>query len=460
VADGLRDADPRIVLEAARAIHDMPIGAATPQLAALISDHSDNDALLRRVLNANYRLGTPQHAQQLAGFAARSEAPLAMRLESLEMLAAWATPSGRDRVLGMWRPLEPRPAESAAQALRGVLGRIVDGEPAVAAAAARIAAQLGISEAGPILHRMQSDQRFPAADRARLLDALPSLNYPMLEDAVQSALLDQSPEVRLVARRLLVNLHPQQAIAELEAVLGKGELIEQQAALATLGDLIENPSAVEVLLSALEQLLAGTLAPGIELDLVEAAQRSTAPPVLTKLQQYQAKFPPDVPVSRYRAALAGGNAERGRLIFQQNISLSCLRCHQVGEQGGRVGPNLSDIGQRKTREYLLESLVDPNRTIAEGFGTVVLVTEDGLIRQGVVSRETEELVYLFDAEARSFAVAKEEIVERRQGQSAMPADLTRHLTPFDVRDLVEYLATLRSAAPTQNAPTQDAPTPE
>ena len=54
VADFLNDPDPRLVVEAARAIHDVPIAAAMPKLAALIDRSSADDALMRRVLNANY----------------------------------------------------------------------------------------------------------------------------------------------------------------------------------------------------------------------------------------------------------------------------------------------------------------------------------------------------------------------------------------------------------------------
>ena len=68
----LHDADPRLVLEAARAIHDLPINSAMPELASLIGERSittnafrdrlstdfdGRDAMLRRVLNANFRFG-------------------------------------------------------------------------------------------------------------------------------------------------------------------------------------------------------------------------------------------------------------------------------------------------------------------------------------------------------------------------------------------------------------------
>lgn len=97
----LKDTDPLVVIESARAIHDLPIPEAMPALASLIDSMSNDDALLRRVLNANFRLGQPQHAAALAAFAARSDGTVTLQVEALDMLATWESPSNRDRVLGM-----------------------------------------------------------------------------------------------------------------------------------------------------------------------------------------------------------------------------------------------------------------------------------------------------------------------------------------------------------------------
>ena len=74
--------DPKLVLEAARAINDLPIQNALTNLAALI-EYADElatfpagtetapgprDGLLRRVVNANYRLGASNNAIALAAF--------------------------------------------------------------------------------------------------------------------------------------------------------------------------------------------------------------------------------------------------------------------------------------------------------------------------------------------------------------------------------------------------------
>ena len=95
----LGDRDPLVVLEAARAIHDVPIVEAFPALAEFVKqpvpEGDDGDALFRRVLNANFRLGSIDGARRLANFASSEQSvPDSLRIEALEMLGAWAKPSG------------------------------------------------------------------------------------------------------------------------------------------------------------------------------------------------------------------------------------------------------------------------------------------------------------------------------------------------------------------------------
>src|SRR5581483_4264349 len=127
VARFLHDPESRIVLEAARAIYDVPIPAAMDKLAALITGPIPSDPLGRRVLAANFRLGQPEHAAALARFAARSDVSDTLRVEALRLLGEWANPPGRDPVLGLWRPLEPRDGKVAVDALTPVLAAVFAG---------------------------------------------------------------------------------------------------------------------------------------------------------------------------------------------------------------------------------------------------------------------------------------------------------------------------------------------
>jgi mono/diheme cytochrome c family protein len=61
------------------------------------------------------------------------------------------------------------------------------------------------------------------------------------------------------------------------------------------------------------------------------------------------------------------DAVRGENIFLKHQTAACNRCHQVGGEGGVIGPALDGIGSRKEKDYLLESLLEPGATIAEGY---------------------------------------------------------------------------------------------
>ena len=106
-----------------------------------------------------------------------------------------------------------------------------------------------------------------------------------------------------------------------------------------------------------------------------------------KLDQYEASRSKNDPLSPYRETLAGGDVRRGRQIFLSKAEVSCLRCHKITMSaaaglGGEVGPELTGIGSRQNREYLLESIVTPDQKIAQGFESVVLATSDGKVVTG------------------------------------------------------------------------------
>ncbi len=127
--------------------------------------------------------------------------------------------------------------------------------------------------------------------------------------------------------------------------------------------------------------------------------------------------------------------------------MSCLRCHKVSgfdgkPTGGEVGPELTGIGSRQNREYILESLVTPDRNIAQGYESIVLGMSDGKIVSGVLRGENDKEVRLMTAEGQLLTVSKQEIEERKRGSSAMPADIITKLSKAEIRDLIEFLATL------------------
>ncbi len=99
-----------------------------------------------------------------------------MRVEALKELSDWAKPAGRDRVMGSWRPLEPRRGRTSPPTpCAPALGGIFSGPDKVRQEGAKLAAKLGIKEVGPALFEMAADTKRPVAVRIETLQALDTL---------------------------------------------------------------------------------------------------------------------------------------------------------------------------------------------------------------------------------------------------------------------------------------------
>jgi quinoprotein glucose dehydrogenase len=449
IAGFLSDPDPRVVLEAARAINDVPITPALAELAGVRLSSSTTLPLLRRVLNAKFRLGQAEHAAALAVAAARADLPAGARVLALEMLAEWDKPVGRDKVMGLWRPIPPRAPQPAADALRPKLAALLASTPTSVRTAAVVATRtLGIKDAGTALATLAADPKQPDKTRAEALKALDHMADPRRIETAQRALLLPGSKSRTEALRLLAKVDPAAAIAPLRDRLAHGVTAEQQGAIAVLAAMPGDIACRELSLW-LDRLIAGGVPAEIQLDLIEAAGRRTETDLRRKLEQYESAKRKSDPIAPYREVLAEGDAQRGMSIFKTNAALECVRCHKVKEPasdqplGGEVGPELSAVGARQTRAYLLESIVDPNKQIAQGYESVVLATSDGKIHAGVLRGEDDNEVRLITAEGKALAVPKDTIEERKRGPSAMPNDLVKKLSKTELRDLIEYLANLK-----------------
>jgi putative membrane-bound dehydrogenase-like protein len=136
-----------------------------------------------------------------------------------------------------------------------------------------------------------------------------------------------------------------------------------------------------------------------------------------------------------------GNPERGRKVLEDVEKSQCLKCHRVGNHGERIGPELSGLGGRFARVTIIESILEPSRSVAAGFESVTLALADGRVLIGIGVGETDRTLTLADREGRRHQIAKADIEARtRQAQSTMPDGLEKRLTPEEFADLVEYLA--------------------
>ena len=440
----LHDSDPLIVSEAARAINDVPLNEAMPQLAALIAQPTQSEPLDWRVINANFRLGGEKNAAALAGYAAQSGATEKVRVEALHALETWAKPSSRDRITGFWRSMAERDGKIAADALSPVIERILGAAPdAVRVAAIEAAQKLSLTNVAASLWELTSDPKAAANVRVAALQTLGTFHDPRLLEAVKLAMTDHDENVREEAYRLLAQIRPGDAANALALVLEKGGLKEKQGALATLGSL-QGDAADTLLAEWLDRLIAGKVEREMQFDVLEAARKRDAVLVKDKLKQYEASRPKEDEIAGFRETLYGGNAEMGRKIFMERPEASCVRCHKANDQGGQVGPELAGIITRHDREYILESILFPNKQIAPGYENLLLEMKNGKSYAGIVKAQDDQELSLFSMEDNVLVkLKKSDIKKEVKGRSAMPEGLGTILAKQDLRNLVEFLATLK-----------------
>ncbi len=444
VAMFLYDAKPIVALEATRAIYDEPITNAFGQLAGRITQPTLPRAAMKRVLHANHRLGNLANALALTEFAATTNFIPELRVEALDLLSRWGDPIGRDWLLGDWRPSPAREARAAGIALRSELSRLVGAGPAeVRIAAAQAAARLQIDSVGQDLFNILSRNYEPEKVRHQALETLGALRHARLREALKLALEDKDPVLRKLAANLQSRLQPADATNTHLRQLQNGTVPEKQAALDQLAK-VQNPAVDAVLLMWLDRVSTGKAPPEMHLEILEAARQRTDSLVQSALHRFeqsrQNAGSTNATTAPYAETLVGGDAEAGRKIFFERTDVQCLRCHKVGGQGGELGPDLTGIGARATREDLLESIIAPNAKLTAGFENLLIKMQDGASYAGLLKGEEAESIILLSAEDGLLRIPKAEIEELDPGLSAMPADAAERLSRRDLRNLVEYLA--------------------
>lgn len=446
VARFLDDGDPRVALEAARAVYDVPIRSGMPRLADRLKvDAPADPALLRRVLNAAFQLGGDERAKDLYRFAQCTNADEKLRTEALSLLAQWAEPPPYDLVVGGLCRLPKRNADILRELVRAP---IEPAPPAVQEAWVRVAERGAGPETTAVLLRWANDAGRASGVRTASLEALTKLRAPGLEAALKSLGQDPSGDVRAAALSALHKIAPRETEPVLEAALRGGEIGERRAAYRVVGDLRDEFSSL-LLAAEMDKLARGLVPAELTLDLANALESrgSTLTPALRDQALARQAALPDL--AKYLDSLFGGDAQAGRTLFRTKEALACLRCHRVeagdGTGGGLaigVGPDLRGIGRRYARLQILESIVKPNAYTAKGFESTLIFLKDETHLEGRILSEDEAKVHLMDAEGKTIDVDKGEIESRKVGLSAMPDGLSEHLTPIEMRDLIEYLATL------------------
>ncbi len=136
-----------------------------------------------------------------------------------------------------------------------------------------------------------------------------------------------------------------------------------------------------------------------------------------------------------------GDAAHGEQVYK---SKGCANCHMIRGVGSGFGPELSDIGSRRSVAFLRESIVVPEASVPDGFLMIEAVTNSGTTVRGVRVNEDTFSIQIKDQKGEFLSFRKADLKELRKqrGKSPMPS-YQGSLTPEELTDLTAYLAGLR-----------------
>ena len=399
----LDDPDPLIAAEAARAINDEPMESSMPGLVArlasfqeggLESESASELGILRRALNAAIQSGEPGDAGLVAGVVRNTEIPDSMRREALNVLDEWLDPSVRDRVNGAYRPVDDEKRDEAAWRTTMSLllpSLLEDQDQDLATLARELATEHDIPLDDAAAMKTLSDPGARSRDRIASLRQL-HRKTEYADDMIAIALSASDTKLHLEGLRLLATKDPDRAVQFIKTGLEHASIERRQGAILVLGSL-ETKKADLLLMDLYADYARGSAPTALHLEIEEIVSTRDGSSIefLKSLHGFDADEE-----RSYESALEGGNAVLGRDLVRYHGAAACLRCHAIAGHGGATAPDLSTVGSRLDREAILESIIHPGSVIAEGYG---------------------------DA-------------------TAMP-EMKQLLTPREVRDIVEYLASLR-----------------
>lgn len=446
VARFLNDDDEYIVTETARAINDdWSIEEALPALAKLLDqERFTSEPLLRRSINAALRVGGEDQMRSLIAFAKNPFFPSELRGEALATLGTWESPSVLDRVDGRLRGEVKRDGSLLKKELQKEIPLFLsDADTNILVGVAQTLANLGMTGNSDQVFSVFSENRSPEV-RAAMLTALGKLQSTAIEKAMRAGMGDNDQIVREAAVGLIAELDiaKEDLPAVVNPIFKTGTVREQQKILGVLAEMPVEKSE-NVLKDLIQRAGKNQIKDGVILDLIEAAEATESETLIAQLATLRKGT---TSVDNYQETLYGGSWWGGNAVFNSNPTAQCVRCHAVGGAGGVVGPPLDNVGNLLTREEILESLIEPSARLAPGYGTVTLTLTDGQTATGILEKETAHELILRTSDAEPLEIPVSRIQKRENSISAMPA-MGKLITKRELRDLIEYLASLKVVEP-------------
>ena len=254
-----------------------------------------------------------------------------------------------------------------------------------------------------------------------------------------SALLTNADEPDALREKLAVALGSVTSEPIVSAMPSASAKLQQSFATA----LSANRSGTVALITAIE---AGKASPLVLRDKATAdrLRANAKDDELKRLEVLLAKLPAanveaDKLIADRRANYKGGDIAKGADVFKTH----CAVCHQIGQQGALVGPQLDGVGGRGL-DRIIEDILDPNRNVDRAFRLSIVTLKDGGVASGLLRREEGGQMVLADIVGKESSVPLSNVAKREENDtSLMPAAFDRIITKAEFNDLLAYLLSQR-----------------
>ena len=136
-----------------------------------------------------------------------------------------------------------------------------------------------------------------------------------------------------------------------------------------------------------------------------------------------------------------GDPAQGQTVF---AAQGCGGCHIVDGVGGTIGPELTEVGARRSSQRLRQCLLEPGKALPDGFVMVRAVLRDGSALEGIRVNEDSFTIQLRDLASRFHSLRKRQLQTLEYKSEATPMPSYRDkLSGAEFDNLVAYLASLR-----------------
>jgi putative heme-binding domain-containing protein len=339
-----------------------------------------------------------------------------------------------------------RPSEQLDKLIPLLQTPALPSETPLVKSAIRLAGLWKLEPAGDALLKIGESPKVDDMLRALAVEALAEIGGPAGRSRVELLLAPEQPvSTRLLAVAAFARLDLAAAAPRAAELLPRGAAQGRDLA-PILAAFLNRQGGSDLLTAALEKHSLPADAAGRALRAVYSLGRSD-PALVANLRRAAGlsnDLKPPTPgelAILVADVLAKGDPARGEAVFRR-ADLNCLSCHSLSKAGGDVGPDLSSIGQSSPPDYIASSILLPDQAIKEQYQTLLVLTSDGQVFQGIVADKDKDRIVLKEATGALRVVPVESIVDQKAGGSLMPKGLAGLMTRAELVDLVRFLSEL------------------